>query len=186
MKVKQACHVLRGMVVLLIVSSAPACSGKDYQAFLKSHELVHPNMTMREVFHAGLANYLSRMGVKSIPGVTLPEKQPASPDCPRHVLDISHFESFPWSSGRFWIRVYCGTNEPTAKELVPTRSFTSKEEFLGALDTYDTWARSMTFLVQSPPLQLWGVYDYYEFTTDDRGRIQKVSPIVLSRSKQAR
>jgi hypothetical protein len=154
MKVKQASQVLRGMVVLLIVISAPACSGKDYQAFLKSHESVHPNMTMREVFDAGLANYLSRMGVKSVPGVTLPERQPASPDCARHVLDISHFESFPWSSGRFWIRVYCGTNEPTAKELVPTRSFTRKEEFLGALDTYDSWVRSMNFLVQSPPLQL--------------------------------
>jgi hypothetical protein len=116
-------------------------------------------MSIREVFESGLADYLIRMGVKNVPGGTVPQKQPVSATCKRYVLDIFHFGS------SFWVRVYCNINDSSAQQVIPEKSFSSKEEFLQALDSmYGQWASSMAFRVESPAKRLFGftiitVYD---------------------------
>jgi len=45
------------------------------------------------------------------------------------------------------------------------------------LETYSPWAKSMSFRVESPPLKIGGVYDSYNFATDESGRIVTVSSI---------
>jgi hypothetical protein len=133
-------------------------------------------MTIGEVFEVGLADYLVSMGHKNVPGATLPEKQPVTSDCARYVLDISF-------SGAFRVRVYCGMNSPSAPQLVPEQTFNDKKAFFEALDaSYASWAKSMEFRVESPPRELFGIYDHYRFTTDRHGRIDKVSPVISSGS----
>jgi hypothetical protein len=137
-------------------------------------------MSIRQVFESGLADYLILMKNKNVPGGTLPEKQPVSSTCERHVLDITYFASS--LSGDFWVRVYCGMNEPSAAQVIPERSFKNKKEFLSALDSdYAARAKSMSFRVASPPKQLFGVYDNYEIITDAEGKVASVSPINVSR-----
>jgi hypothetical protein len=36
----------------------------------------------------------------------------------------------------------------------------------------------MTFRVQSPPKELFGVYDHYIFTIDETGRVASVSEVI--------
>ncbi len=164
-------------VACLVVAGILGCSVESNQAFLKSHDSIHARMTLREAFDAGLADYLTSMGTKNVPGATLPEKQPVSSSCPRHVLDISF-------SGAFRVRVYCGMNSPSAPQLIPEQTFNDKQTFLRALDAdYASWAINMEFRVESPPRELFGIYDHYRFTTDREGRIDRVSPIISSTTK---
>jgi hypothetical protein len=63
--------------------------------------------------------------------------------------------------------------------MIPKQSFDSKEDLLKALSTtYRSWAKSMKFRVESPPKFVDGVYDYYEVTINQHGRVSSVSPIV--------
>jgi hypothetical protein len=132
-------------------------------------------MSLRQVFESGLAVYLMRMRNKNVPGGTVREKQPVSNTYKRHVLDIYYFEP------SFWVRVYCDMNSPSAPQVIPERSFRNKEEFLHALDMeYRSWSRSVEFRVASPPKRLFGVYDHYNFTTDQEGKVITISPIIAS------
>lgn len=180
MNVSHGARWLMKAICLIVVAWTPGCSGnRDYQAFLQSHDSIRPSMTIREVFDAGLADYLIRMETKTVSGATRPEKQPASSDCQRHVLEIMYWSEFLFS-GTFKVRVYCEMNDPSARQVTPERSFTTKQEFLEALDTVSSsWARSMSFRVESPPMQLFGVYDSYEFATDHEGRVVTVSPVIV-------
>lgn len=185
MDIKHAVRLPIGVLFLLVVTCIAGCSGNgDYQAFLRSHDSIRVNMTLGEVFDAGLADYQIRLGIKNIPGATLSKKQPVSSACDRHVLDIHHFESLYGGAG--WIiRVYCNMNNPSATQVIPARSYKSKQEFLQALDTvYASWASSMEFTVESPPQELFGGYNHYKFTTDQYGRVATVSPVILSRLRQ--
>lgn len=168
----------RRIILLLIITFLLSCNG-NYQTFEKSHNSIRTGMSLRQVFESGLADYLMRMKNKNVPGGTLSQKQPVSSTCKRHVLDISYFDSS--LSGVFSVHVYCGMNEPSAPHVIPPRSFRNKEEFLQALDTvYTSYARSMTFSVESPPKKLLGVYDRYTFTTDETGKVSAVSPVILA------
>ena len=173
--------VRNGLLVIVAVLTVGASTPDGgYVAFTRSHDRIHTGMTIRDVFQQGLADYLALMKNKNVPGATLPEKQPISDTCKRHVLDISYFKVAP-SAGAFWTRVYCNQNTPSALQLIPERSFETEEAFFAALDkTYSSWAKSMRFRVQSPPKRIAGVYDYYEFTTDETGKVVNVSTIVLS------
>jgi hypothetical protein len=167
-----------GIIPLLIATLLLGCSG-EYQTFENSHDSIRTGMSLRQVFESGLADYLIRMKNKNVPGATLPVKQPVSNACKRHVLDISYFNSS--FSGAFWVRVFCGMNEPSAPQVIPERSFKNKEEFLQALDTtYASFARSMEFRVESPPKKMFGVYDHYTFTTDETGKVSAISPVKLA------
>lgn len=162
--------------VCLAAAASVACSEGRAKAFVISHDAIRPGMSLREVFDAGLADYLESMGTKNVPGATLPDKQPASSACKRHVLDIAF-------SGGFRVRVYCGMNSPTASELVPMGEFKDKQALLQALDQdYASWAANMEFRVESPPREIFGIYDHYRFVTDAQGRIIMVSPVIVSRS----
>lgn len=166
--------LLTGSFLLLATLFLEGCNGKD-RAFQKSHDSIRIGMTLREVFDAGLADYLIRMRNKNVPGGTLPNKQPISETCKRYVVDIYYFEP------EFWVRVYCGMNEPSSPQVIPQRSFKNKQEFLQALDTiYAPWIRSLEFRVESPPKQLFGVYDHYKFTIDEAGSVITVSPVIFS------
>ena len=63
--------------------------------------------------------------------------------------------------------------------MIAKQSFDNKEDFLEALSTiYRSWAKSMKFKVASPPKFVGGVYDHYEFTINQHGKVSSVSPIV--------
>lgn len=174
-------RLAQAIVVLgLLAVAVLGCSVDGKRAFLKSHDAIRAGMTLGETFDAGLADYLASVGPKNVPGATLPEKQPASSNCTRHVLDISF-------SGTFRVRVYCGMNSPTAPQLMPEKAFNDKQALLRALDAdYAWWARNMEFRVESPPRELFGIYDHYAFTTDQEGRVERVSPVVSSGSGSGR
>ena len=162
------------------------CSERSYQSFVASHDTIRPGMTIGEVFDSGLADYMVGMGVKNAPGAMRPEKEPASAACKRHVLDISYSSVLP-ASAVFRVRLYCNMNESSASQVIPAGSFKNKQEFLQALDSvYASWASNMEFRVESPPLEAFGSYDHYLFTTDQQGRVAAVSPVFLSRPKNRR
>ncbi|UVT18242.1 MAG: hypothetical protein H8K03_22120 (plasmid) [Nitrospira sp.] len=168
----------------LVAAGILECSERSYQLFMASHDAIRPGMTMGEVFGSGLADYMVDMGVKNVPGATQPENQPASAACKRHVLDVTYVAGFP-ASPVFRIRLYCNMNEPSAGQVIPEHSFKTKQEFLEALDSmYASWAKYMEFRIESPPLEAFGAYDHYLFTTDQQGRVATVSPILLAQSKK--
>jgi len=181
MRLQSRFHTCWGILLLLFVMCFAGCSkSSKHKAFIRSHDAIHPGMSIRQAFESGLADYLILMKNKNVPGGTLPGKQPVSSTCNRHVLEIAYFASS--LSGVFWVRVYCGVNEPSAPQVIPERSFKNKKEFLSALDSdYATWAKSMSFRVVSPPKELFGVYDNYEIITDAEGKVASVSPINVSR-----
>jgi hypothetical protein len=159
--------------------SAGCLRSDEYGVFVESRAAINPGMTLREVFAAGLADYLVLLGNKNVPGATTSGVRPVSADCRQHVLDIHYFESLPWQAGSFHVWLYCDMNSSSAKQLIPRRLFKGKQDLLQALDeTYSVWAKHMTFRVESPPLSFGGVYDHYEFTIDLDGRVVSVSPIV--------
>lgn len=167
---------LAGTILVLITGCTLT---NEYRAFRKSHEAIQSDMTLQQVFERGLADYLITMKTKNIPGATLPERQPVSKTCDRHVFDVGYWRVAP-NPGEFYIRVYCNQNEPSSTQVEPERSFKSKEEFVQALGTiYSPWVKSMGFRVESPPKRIGGVYDHYEFTIDENGKVSSVSPIVV-------
>jgi hypothetical protein len=136
-------------------------------------------MPISEAFDAGLADYLVLMGNKNVAGGTLEERQPVSATCRRHVLDITCNAA---SSRPFSVRVFCNMNEPAATEVIPPRYFSNRRELIIGLHSfYRTWAKSMSFRVESPPNELFGVYDHYEIKTDAEGKVASVSPILKSK-----
>lgn len=106
-------------------------------------------------------------------GSTVSEKEPVSVDCRRHVLEVHYGTGFG-------IRVYCDMNGPSDRQVTPERAFQTKADLLRGLDAYSSWAKSMRFRVESPPLQIGGVYDSYDFSTDEGGKVSTVSPIVMA------
>lgn len=182
--VSVAARVASAVAIGCLVAAAMfGCSHRSYQLFMASHDAIRPGMTMGEVFGSGLADYMVGMGGTNVPGATQPENQPASAACKRHVLDISYSSVFP-ASAEFRIRLYCNMNEPSATQVIPEHTFALRQEFLQALDSvYAPWARHMQFRVESPPLEAFGTYDHYLFTTDQHGRVATVSPVILSHPK---
>ena len=160
-----------------MISLSGCTTTESYRVFRESHGTIQPQMTFKEVFEHGLADYLIIMKVKNIPGVTLVENRPVSEGCTWHVFDISYQLVMP-DAGVFSIRIYCNHNLPSSEQVLPEQFFNSKNAFLNALaTTYKPWIRSMRFRIESPPKFIGGVYDYYEFTIDQNGRVSSVSAI---------
>lgn len=136
-------------------------------------------MTFTEAFEHSLSDYLMKMKVKNISGVTLVEQRPVSDACKWHILDISYAEVVP-HPGRFVVRIYCNQNLPSAEQVLPEKSSSSKKDITESLETmYKPWIRSMRFRVESPPKTIGGVYDHFEFTIDENGSISSVSDIII-------
>jgi hypothetical protein len=151
----------------------------NYLSFVASRDAIRPGMSIREVFEAGLADYLIKLESKGVPGSTVPEKQPVSAECRRHVFEV-HYGSGSGdlrTPGGFHVRVYCNMNGPSDRQVTPQGSFQTKRDLLQGLETYASWAKSMSFRVESPPLKIGGVYDSYSFSTDESGKIATVSSI---------
>lgn len=170
---KRAGHLILGALLLPLVACIVPPVSNQYQAFLRSHAAIRPEMTLRQVLEAGLADYKGRVGA-NLPGGTVPRKQPVSEGCRRYVLDMS----FPKDlEGPFFIQVFCNQNGPSGRVLVPARSFESKTDFLQALETeYSSWARSMEFTISSPEA-FFGPLHHYNFVLDENGRVATVSPV---------
>ncbi len=170
---------LKGLFVSFMVLIVSGCTyTEEYRAFRKSHDSIQPQMTFSEVFEQSLADYLILLKTKNIPGQTLSENQPVSKDCERYVLDIRYSHVAP-DPGAFHVRVFCNRNLPASKQMVSKQSYANKNDFINALSTkYSSWSTSMKFRVESPPKFIGGVYDHYEFTIDQYGRVSSVSPIV--------
>lgn len=171
MVAKNAGRVLLAALLVHAVACIPTFSS-SHQAFLRSHAGIRKGMTVRQVFEAGLADYLMRVN-NNVPGSTVPKRQPVSDTCGRHLVDIIHDKT----GDLFRIQVFCDSNGPSAPQVVPARSFRGKQEFLRALDTdYSSWTRSMNFRVEAAH-GLFGPFRQYEFTTDPDGRVILVSPV---------
>jgi hypothetical protein len=170
------------LVALLVLSAGSCAMGRnsgDYLSFVTSHDAIRPGMSMRQVFEGGLADYLIKLGSKNVPGSTVPEKQPVSAECRRHVFDVHYGSGDPMRRvpGGFSVRVYCNMNGPSDRQVTPQGSFQTTQSLLQGLETYSSWAKSMSFRVESPPLKIGGVFDSYSFSTDETGNIATVSPI---------
>lgn len=152
-----------------------------YTAFVASHDAIRPGMSLRQVFESGLADYLMRLGGKNVPGATAADKQPVSPECRRHVVDIHHGPGDATTRGGFSLKVYCNMNAPSSQQVVAPALFATQRDLFDGLDHYASWTKSMEFRVESPPLQIGGVYDSYEFSMDDSARVATVSPIRKAR-----
>jgi hypothetical protein len=173
--------VRRGLFVALLVFLATSCAmgrnSRDYRSFMASHAAIRPGMSIRQVFEAGLADYLMEVGGKNVPGGTIPGKEPVSDECRRHVVDVHYGPGGLTARGGFSVRVFCNMNAPSDTQLVAPGVFSTKRDFLDGLDTYSAWAKSMVFRVESPPLHIGGVYDSYDFSIDEKGQVTAVSPI---------
>ena len=167
----------KGPLVALILFATVSCVlGRNsgvYKSFAASHEAIQPGMSIRQVFEAGLADYLIASGGKNVPGATVPQKEPVSAACRRHIVDVHYGAGFS-------VSVYCNMNGPSDKQLAPPGLFPTKHDLLDGLDTYSSWVKSMTFRVESPPLRIGGVYDSYNFSMDESGRVANVSSIRMS------
>lgn len=162
---------------LAVAVTLLGCARGEREAFERSHDAVKIGMTVAQMFDAGLADYLSISGVKNAPGATVPERQPVSAECRRHVLDVSF-------SGRFIMRLYCDRNDPGAPELVPGRIFSDKRQLIDALGSvYASYAANMEFRVESPPKFMFGVYDYYLVSLGPEGRVVSISPVITSSAR---
>ena len=93
------------------------------------------------------------------------------------MFDVHYGSGDPGAPGGFYVRVYCNMNGPSDRQVTRQRSFQTKRDLLQGLETYASWAKSMSFRVESPPLRIGGVYDSYDFSTDESGKIAKVSSI---------
>ena len=130
--------VRRPLAALLVLSTASCAMGRnssDYLLFVASHDAIRPGMSIRQVFEAGLADYLIKAGGKNVPGSTVPEKQPASAECRRHVFDVHYGSGDPMRRvpGGFSVRVYCNMNGPSDRQVMPQGSFQTTPEFLQGL-----------------------------------------------------
>ncbi len=160
------------LACLTAISVSCGRSSGTYASFVASHDAIRPDMSMKQVLEAGLAEYLIQSDGKNVAGATLPEKTPASSDCARHVVDLHA------GAGGFSLRVYCDMNAPSNRQLVAPGVFASKRELLEGLERYASWMTSLRFRVESPPLKIGGVHDSYEFVTDENGKVRSVSPIM--------
>lgn len=170
----------RGALVAPLVLSTGSCGGRnssDYLSFVASHDSIGPGMSIRQVFEAGLVDYMIKAGGKNVPGSTVPEKQPVSAECRRHVFEVHYGSGDLRTPGGYDIRVYCNMNGPSDRQVTPQGAFQSKGDFLRGLETYSSWAKSMSFRVESPALKIGGVYDSYNFATDESAKIVTVSSI---------
>jgi hypothetical protein len=175
----------RPLVALLLFAAGSCIMGRNsgsYMSFVASHDAIRPGMSIRQVFEGGLADYLIGSGGKSVPGGTVPEKQPVSTECRRHVVDVHYGPGNPSTGGGFSVSVYCNMNGPSDKQLVPPRLFSTKGDLLDGLDTYSSWLKSLTFRVESPPLQIGGVHDSYNFSIDHTGKVTTVSSILKAQN----
>jgi hypothetical protein len=177
-------RTLVSSVIALIGLSTGSCAvgrnSSDYLSFVASHDAIRPGMSIRQVFEAGLADYLIKAGSKNVPGSTVPEKQPASAECRRHVFDVHYGGGDPMrrAPGGFSVRVYCNMNGPSDRQVAPQGSFQTTRELLEGLEAFSVWAKHMSFRVESPPLRIGGVYDSYTFSTNETGKIAAVSSII--------
>ena len=161
------------LIALLLFATGSCVLGRNsggYRSFEASHDAIQPGMSIRQVFEAGLADYLIASGGKNVPGATVPQKEPVSTACRRHIVDVHHGAGFS-------VSVYCNMNGPSDKQLAPPGLFPTKSDLLAGLDTYSSWVKSMTFRVESPPLRIGGVYDSYNFSIDENGKVTNVSSI---------
>ena len=155
-------------------------NSSDYLLFVASHDAIRPGMSIRQVFEAGLAGNVIKAGSKNVPGSTVPEKQPTSAEYRRHVFDVHYGSGDPMRRvpGGFSVRVYCNMNGPSDRQVIPQGSFQTTPDFLQGLETFSPWAKAMSFRVESPPLEIGGVYDSYSFSTDETGKVATVSSII--------
>jgi hypothetical protein len=158
----------------LLCATACGRSGGLYDSFVASHDAIHPGMSMQQVLESGLADYLIKSDGKNIAGATPAGKTPAAPRCDRHVVDIHA------GGGAFTVRVYCDGNARADAQLAEPGLFPTKADLLAGLAAYETWLRSMSFRVESPALQVGGVYDSYEFSLDESGKVTSVASIKKS------
>jgi hypothetical protein len=182
----QLCLVRRSLassLIALVALSTGSCAmgrnSSEYMSFVASHDAIRPGMSIRQVFEAGLADYLINAGSKNVPGSTVPDKQPASAECRRHVFDVHYGGGDPMrrAPGGFSVRVYCNMNGPSDRQVAPQGSFQTTRELLEGLEAFSVWAKHMSFRVESPALKIGGVYDSYSFTTGQDGTVVTVSPI---------
>jgi hypothetical protein len=175
--------MVRAAFAALVALSIASCGGRDsgeYLSFVASHDAIRPGMSIRQVFEAGLADYLMQLGGKNVPGASVAGKEPVSADCRRHVFDVHYGSGDLKTPGGFLVRVYCNRNGPADKQVTAPGSFATKSELLQGLAGYSSWAKSMSFRVESPALKVGGVYDHYTFSTDESGKIATVSTIEKS------
>ena len=148
----------------------------DYRSFVASHDAIRPGMTIRQAFEAHLVDYLFTRG-GNMSGSTVPAKEPVSSECRRHVFDVHYGSGDLSTSAGFSVRVYCNMNGPSDRQVAPQGLFHTKGGFLEGLETYSSWTHSMSFRIESPSLKIGGVFDSYNFSTDDTGKIATVSAI---------
>jgi hypothetical protein len=177
MRAARSIALLVTLVVLATASCGMGRTSRTYAAFVNSHDAIRTRMSLREVFESGLADYLVRLGGKNVPGATAANKQPISPECRRYVVDIHHGPGDATTRGGFSVKVYCDMNAPGNRQPVAPGVFATKRDLLDGLDHYAPWTKSMVFRVESPALQIGGVYDSYEFSMDGSARVATVSPI---------
>ena len=163
------------VAMLLLFLVLPGWCTEEDRLFVNSHDSLRTGMSLSEAFSSGLAKYLKRMGTKNVSGATIPEHQPVSDKCNRHVLDVVY------ADGKFRVMVFCNINSPSAVQLIPQRTFKDDVTLATALSKdYAVWARNMEFRVESPAKGAVGVYDnHYTFVTNDDGRIKAISPIFV-------
>lgn len=161
-------------LILCLALSGAACDARhsrQYRLFESAHNAIHPGMSLGQVFDAGLAAYIADDGPNT-PGSTVSNRQPASVECTRHVIEIMR------ANPGFLVRVYCNMNGPSDRQLVPERRYATTHDFVAGLGRdYATWLRYLEFGVQSPALQIGGVYDTFTFSIDGNGTVDKVSAL---------
>jgi hypothetical protein len=166
------------LLVLMTTSCGPSCGRHfgAYSAFVASHNEIRPGMSLREVYEAGLADFMMTGQGANITGRTTVNAEPPTPECVTVMIDI-HYG--PSDGGGFSVVVLCATNRTPPREVAPIRYFHTKRDFLQGLDAQSSWVKSMQFYVQSPALQIGGAYDSYSFSVDEHGKVATVSAISL-------
>lgn len=147
------------------------CLGTEEAQFQRAHASLEIGMTLGEALQGGLGDYLQASGSKNLAGASRSGSPLDNGQCKRHVLDVLY-------AGTYIVRVYCDSNIPSARQLMPERRLDSARAVRHAIDLeYRKWTANLQFRVESPPRSLFGSYDHFRFSTDGGGRIDAVSPI---------
>ncbi|HMB78573.1 MAG TPA: hypothetical protein VKI43_00830 [Vicinamibacterales bacterium] len=95
-------------------------------------------MSLREVFDAGLLDYMLTGEGANIIGRVGDIGQPASPECLIHTIDLHYGPGdLPHGlAGGFSIVAECVMDRAGFRELVPRAGFRATHDFLQALDGY--------------------------------------------------
>jgi hypothetical protein len=167
----------RGALVAMLVLTAASCVRytPSYRKFTTSHDVIRNGMSLREVYEAGLADYMMTGQGANITGRTTVDAERASPECARVIIDI-HYGS---TDGVFSLLVECSTDRTLPREVAPRRIFQTKRDFLQGLDAQSSWVKSMEFDVESPALRIGGGHDRYSVVFDEHGKVAIVSAILL-------